>query len=71
VQKHLITRDREAFEKQRWGADSDQASDTPFGTKKADEVETRTQLLCGCYVELIKMGESVFELNTLVGGQRK
>jgi len=68
VQKHLITRDREAFEKQRWHAASNRKApyeDTiheleQLDAKELADVEERAKLLCDCHVKLVKMGELSF-----------
>jgi hypothetical protein len=73
VERHLISMDREAFEKQRWHDAKDR--DVPYeemirGFKEQDarelaEVEAHAKLLCDCHVELVKLGELCFrtELN--------
>ncbi len=68
VQKHLITAEREAFEKRRWHTDG--SRDAPYedvireqghlDAKELAEVEARAKLLCDCYVKLVKMGELSF-----------
>jgi len=73
VERHLISMDREAFEKQRWHNAMDRKvphEDMIRGFKEEDarelaEVEARAKLLCDCHVKLIKLGELCFrtELN--------
>jgi len=66
VQKHLITRDREAFETQRWPGDREvQYENTireqeQLDRKELAELEVRARLLCDCHVKLIKLGEISF-----------
>ena len=73
VERDLISRDREAFEKQEWHNAGDLGM--PYeemirGFKEQDEkdladVEARGKLLCDCHVELVRLGELCFrtELN--------
>jgi hypothetical protein len=68
VQKHLISKVREAFEKQKWHAPLDRT--VPYeeaireqqrrDEKELAHVEARVKLLCECYQQLIKMGELSF-----------
>jgi hypothetical protein len=68
VQKDLITRDREAFEKQRWHDAGDREvpyedmirEQKQFDAKELAEVEAHAKLLCDCHVKLVKMGEISF-----------
>jgi hypothetical protein len=73
VQKELITRDREAFEKRGWHRAKDR--ELPYEdmmrevkqqeAKELAEVEAHAKLLCDCHVKLVKIGELCFrtELN--------
>jgi hypothetical protein len=67
VQKILIARDREAFEKQRWPARNREApyedlirEQKLLDAKELADVEARAKSLCDCYVKLVKMGELSF-----------
>jgi hypothetical protein len=67
IQGLLISRDREAFNKQQWSArDRDLPYDDfileqkDLDAKELAEVESRAQLLCDCYIKLVKMGELTF-----------
>ncbi len=68
VEKHLISMNREAFEKQRWPAVSNREApyedfireQAQLDAKELAEVEARAKLLCDCYVKLVKMGELSF-----------
>jgi hypothetical protein len=68
VQRLLIARDREAFEKQRWPAASNREApyeDFLREQKRLDaeelaDVEARAKLLCDSYTTLVKMGELSF-----------
>lgn len=74
VERDLISRDREAFEKQQWHTARDDLKipyeDMIREFKQQDErdlaeVEARAKLLCDCHVKLVKLGELCFrtELN--------
>ena len=74
VERDLISRDREAFEKQRWhrpGEDLEMPYEEMIREFKQQderdlaEVEARAKLLCDCHVKLVKLGELCFrtELN--------
>lgn len=72
VERDLISRDREAFEKQQWHRDDPTIpyEDMIREFKQQDErdlaeVEARAKLLCDCHVKLVKLGELCFrvELN--------
>jgi hypothetical protein len=68
VQRHLISMDREAFEKQRWHDTKDR--EVPYedmireqrqlDAKELAEVEAHAKLLCDCHVKLVKIGELCF-----------
>lgn len=68
VQRHLISMDREAFEKQRWH--DAKVREAPYedqllelrqlDAKELGEVEARAELLCVCHVKLVKLGELCF-----------
>jgi len=70
VQKHLISLNREAFEKQRWR--SPRNLEVPYedsireqeqlDAKELAEVEARAKLLCDCYAKLVTMGELSFRI---------
>jgi len=70
VQKHLLTKEREAFKEQRWHAARNR--ETPYeevireqeqlDAKELADVEARAKLLCDCHVKLVKMGELSFRI---------
>jgi hypothetical protein len=70
VQRLLIARDREAFEKKRWPvAHNNQGPYEDFlreqkllDAEELADVEARAKLLCDCYVKLVKMGELSFRI---------
>jgi len=68
VQQILITRDREAFEKQRWHAGRDREvpyedmirEQELFDAEQVADLEARAKLLCDCHLKLVKIGELCF-----------
>jgi len=68
VQRLLIERDREAFEKQRWPPrNNPEIPHEDFlrdqnlrDAKELADVEERSKFLCNCYVKLVKMGDLSF-----------
>ncbi len=68
VEKHLISMNREAFEKQRWPAPTNREApyedfireQEQLDAKELAEVEARAKSLCDCYVKVVKLGELSF-----------
>jgi hypothetical protein len=70
VEKHLLTKEREAFKEQGWrAARNREESHEEFireqkqlDAKELADVEARAKLLCDCHVKLVKMGELSFRI---------
>jgi hypothetical protein len=70
VQRILIARDREAFEKQGWPPrNNPEVPHEDFlrdqnlrDAKELADVEDRSKFLCDCYVKLVKMGDLSFRI---------